>query len=99
MSTNTADISMPVFNGAYQNDVDDMKKACDDYSKVLDKTIEAKRDYRRAIEEIEKKRRTRVREEMEKDSNIKPLDDYKRDDNEMRNLALGVFKKECLVSG
>jgi hypothetical protein len=53
MSTNTADISMSVFNGAYQNDVDDMKKACDDYSKVLDTAIEAKRDYQRAIKEIE----------------------------------------------
>jgi hypothetical protein len=46
---------MSVFNT--QKDVDDIKKANDDYAKVLDKAIAAKEKYKQVLKDINKRRK------------------------------------------
>jgi hypothetical protein len=83
-----------------KEDIDNVKKVCDSYSEVLDETIEAGRNYQRAVEEIDMRRRAQVGdlEEMKKNGNPKPLDVFKQEDEKLRDLSLAVFKKGRLVS-
>lgn len=81
-----------------KKDIDDVKKLCDDYFKVLDETIAAQRVYERARDEIEDRRVTRTREWMKKNGSAKPPDGFEQEYEKSRNLKSPIFDKERQVS-
>jgi hypothetical protein len=80
-----------------EQDIEDLKKVCDDYSKVLDKTIEAQRDYERAIEEIAKTRKTWFCEWMKNNSSgVKTfsLNEYQRTMEDIEEKCMAWVREE-----
>ncbi|MDR3198219.1 MAG: hypothetical protein LBU34_10170 [Planctomycetaceae bacterium] len=88
--------SISIFNT--KEDVETIKKAQKEYSKALDKAIEAKKEYRQVLDTVNKDRKKQS-DTLNISKNEQLKKDFKQESDEIRDLNTDIFTKESQVKG